>query len=314
MNTNTILVPALAALCAAAATAQVQIPVNVRATYLRTSNDPQATPAPGIPISALGLAAGQWCEIHTVGAYSQSGADNYRSLLAVFSNGVVLLPDGQVNRVPGALSAGPAFRSNNTYYSNLPTDIPQDFVVSYNGVTNGVVVRVPAGATHVFFTIDDGYVSNRTDPNNDFAVVFTPASPATLQGTGEHVELRTAVGGTPAAAPDVKPAAPFSVVNAEVRQKFGRSTNQTYMLFGDLVSTSLPVPAGPFPGTWLGSNAVLLQIGAMPSYTSSAPAQWSLFVPPGVAGYTLVLQAGLLNPDARNGIFESSIGHRVQFQ
>ena len=82
-----LLLPAFAA-------AQVQIPVNPRATYLRTENDPSAVPAPAIPLSALGVSAGQWLSITTVGAYADGGgSDTNRHLVCLFSSNPTLLPN-----------------------------------------------------------------------------------------------------------------------------------------------------------------------------------------------------------------------------
>lgn len=290
--------------------AQVSIPVNVMATYLRTNGDASVLPAPGIPLSAVGTGAGQWVRIETTGAYNGGGTgDVQQALFCLFSSSGTLLPDGTTNRVPGALAAGPQAVSPRTYQGNIATDIPQDFIVASNGYENGVLVHVPAGATHVFCSIPDNYFTNNADPNNDFAVVFTPATPPSMTGTNEHAGLRTGVNGTPTASPDVKTAAAFSTVGIEVRTRFGVSTGMPYLLMADLYQTSGSPPVAPFPGLFVGANAVLIQIGAV----TTTPAQASIFIPPGHAGLTLILQAGYLG-DARNGLFQSSDPHRIQLQ
>jgi len=301
----------LATLCADLA-AQVTIPVNVRATYLRTNNDPTAVPAPGIPLSALGSGAGQLFSISTVGAYDNGTAgDATRTLVAVFSGSVTLLPDGQLNRVPGAIAAGPTYATPNTYSGNLTTNIGQDFIVGVSGWQNGIVVRVPAGATHVFVATVGPYgYGYHNDPNNDFAVVFDAGPAPTLPGTLEHCALRTGVGGTPSASPDIKTAAPFSTISAEIRQSYGVSNGALYVLAGTVFGTAGPVPTGPFVDLHLGSAPQLLQLGTV----AATPGQWSLFTPPGFAGTTLLLQAGFLDPGSRNGLFMASNAHQIQFQ
>ncbi|MCC7061930.1 MAG: hypothetical protein IT456_03940 [Planctomycetes bacterium] len=122
--------------------------------------------------------------------------------------------------------------------------------------------------------------------------------------------MLTGVGATPTEAPDVKTAAAFSTVNAEIRQVYGLSTGSLYMLFGSVFATSGPAPLGPLPDLHLGNGAQLLQIGSV----TTGPAQWSLFTPPGFGGSTLVLQAGYLDPNARNGIFSASNAHQIQLQ
>lgn len=312
MNHDTLLQVALATTLCMGLSAQVSIPVNVKATYLRTGNDPTAVPAPGIPLNAVGSGAGQLLSIRTVGHYQVNGlgGDTQNTLVCVFSSNATLLPDGQQVRVPGAIAAGPNFATANAYYGNLATDIPQDFVVSRTSWDNGVQVRVPAGASYVFVATTSSFYGNHSDPNNDFAVVFEPGVATSLPGTLENCKLLTGVGATPTEAPDVKTATAFSTISAEIRQVYGLSTGTPYILFGTAFATSSPAPLGPLPGLHLGIGAQLLQIGSV----TSGPAQWSLFTPPGYAGTTLLLQAGFLDPNARNGLFMASNAHQIQLQ
>ncbi len=312
MNHRLIVQVALATSLSMGLSAQVTIPVNVKATYLRTNSDPTAVPAPGIPLSAVGTGAGQLLSIRTVGAYQVNGlgGDTQTTLICVFSGGPTLLPDGQQVRVPGAIAAGPSFATANTSYGNLATDIGQDFIVSRTSWDNGVQVRVPTGATHVFVATTSSFYGNHSDPNNNFAVVFETGVAATLPGTRENCKLLTGVGVTPTTEPDIKTAPAFSTISAEIRQVYGLSTGSAYMLFGTVVATSGPAPVGPLPDLHLGNGGVLLQIGS----TTTGPAQWSLFTPPGFAGTTLVLQAGYLDPNARNGMFMASNAHQIQLQ
>jgi hypothetical protein len=299
-----------------AATAQTPIPVNPRATYLRHENDASAVPSPGIPIGALGFSPGQWISISTTGAYSDGGgADNSRSLTCVFSSSVTLLPNGPglVNRVPGAIAAGPTAGTAVTFYGALPTDIPQDFNVGRTGLANGTLVRIPPTATHLFISVNDPtytYFSNNADPNNDFFAVFAAATPPLLHGTKEHCELRTGVNGTPTAAPDVKQASPFATVSVEIHQRFGESNGQIYVHAANAFPTAGAPPVGPLPDIHMGATFVLVQFGV----TATAPGLWSFFVPPGNAGTTLILQSFFLNSNARNGFIESSDAHRIQLQ
>ncbi len=292
--------------------AQVTIPVNPKATYLRTGSDPTAVPAPGFPISAVGSAPGQLLSIRTTGNYQINGlgGDTQTTLVAVFSSSATLLPDGQLNRVPGALAAGPNCATVNAYYGNLPTDIGQDFVVSRTGWDNGVQVIVPTGATHVFVATTSSWYGNHSDPNSNFAVVFETGTPGALPGTREHCKLLTGVGATPSQEPDVKTAAAFSTINAEVRQIYGLSSGTVYILAGTVFGTSGPTPVGPLPGMHLGGAGAMLQIGAV----TTGPAQWSLFTPPGFGGTTLLLQAAFLDPNARNGTYMTSNAHQIQLQ
>ncbi|MCA8965609.1 MAG: hypothetical protein KDC48_12060 [Planctomycetes bacterium] len=312
MNHTSVLPVAFAFTLCLGLAAQVTIPVNPKATYLRTSNDPTAVPAPGFPLSAVGSGAGQLLSIRVVGNYQISGlgGDFQTTLVAVFSSSATLLPDGQLNRVPGAIAAGPDCATTNAYYSNVPTDIPQDFIVSRTAWDNGVQVRVPAGATHVFVATTSNFYGNHSDPNSNLAVVFEAGTPGTLPGTREHCKLLTGVGVTPTQEPDVKTAPAFSTISAEVRQVYGLSTGAVYILAGTVFGNSGPTPVGPLPDLHLGGSPALLQIGAV----TTGPAQWSLFTPPGFGGTTLVLQAAFLDPHARNGTYMASNAHQIQLQ
>lgn len=316
MNTRHLLPVLLLPVLGDLALAQIQISVNPRATYLRTENDPSAVPSPAIPLSALGFAPGQWISITTTGAYSDGGgADTARSLTCVFSSTITLLPNspGLVNRVPGAVAAGPRTPTPITYYGALPTDIPQDFQVSEDGWANGTLVKVPAGATHLFVAVDDpnyAFWGNNTDPNSNFFAVFAAATPPNLHGTKEHCELRTGVNGTPTAQPEVKPASPFATVSVEVHQRFGISSNQIYVVGANIFSTAGSPPVGPLPDVHMGTNFVLVQYGV----TAATPGLWSWFVPPGYPGTTLILQSFFLDGGARNGFLDCSDAHRIELQ
>lgn len=316
MKTITALAFLLPLVSAASLTAQIQIPVNPKATYLRTNNDASAVPAPGIPLSALGVAAGQWLRITTVGNYSDGGAgDTQRGLVCLFSANPTLLPNsaGLLERVPGAILAGPAVATPNTYYGNQSTDVPQDFVVSRNSWNNGVLVKVPTGANYLFLAVNDpnySFYGNNVDPNSDFQAVFTVETPPLLHGTEEHCELWTAVNGTPTPSPDVKQASPFSTLSVEIHQSFGLSNNQIYILAANVFNTGGSAPVGPLPDFHIGGDALLVQFGV----TAATPGLWSLFVPPGHAGTTLILQAFHLNSAARNGVLEASDAHRIELQ
>lgn len=315
MNT-TAFVAALLPLCAIThAIAQVQVPVNPRATFLHINNDPNALPAPAIPLTALGVAPGQWVEITTVGAYAISANDSYRNLICVFSSSPTLLAPTATNRVQGAIAAGPEVVSGNTNNGNQATDIDQDFLVTRHSWTNGTKVKVPAGATHIFLSVLNHnsnltYFSNNTDPNNDFFAVFTPSAPATLQGTAEHAELRTGINGTSTALPDVKPANAFSTLSVDVAQKWGGSTGEVFLVGATIFPTGGTPPAGPLPDVHMGSNFVVVQVGVM----TTAPGLWSFFVPPGNAGTTIVVQGFFLSNYARNGLLMSTDAHRIELQ
>lgn len=297
---------------------QVQVPINPQATYLRHVQETAVVPAPAIPLTALGVAPGQWLSISTAGGYSEAGgADTTKNLIGVFSSTPTLLANSPtvVDRVPGAIVAGAAFASRPTYYGNYPTDIAADFVVTRQNWRNGTLVEVPAGAAYLFLSVHDstyGYTlfSSNSDPNNDYFAIIGPGTPSSLPGTIEHCELRTGVGATPTASPDVKPASPFATLSVEVAQLWGESTGQVFVVGANLFATGGASPVGPLPGFHMGLDAVVVQVGVM----SASPGLWSFFVPPGHAGTTVIVQGFFLTSSARNGLMSASDAHRIELQ
>lgn len=299
------------------ATAQVTIPINPKATYLRVAtNDPGVQPAPAIPLGALGLNPGQWVQIAATGGYSINGsADTNRNLLCIFSSSPSLAIPGTSPRVLGAVSTGPAWATPPVTSPFAATDVVEDFVVARTSWQTSTLVQVPAGATHLFLTAFNPTASSsaygiNADPNGDFAAVFTPANPSTLQGTAEHAELRTGVNAATTATPDVKPASPFATVSVDVAQRYGGFQNVIFLVAANVHTTGAPGPVGPLPGFHVGTDFILVQTGVM----STAPGQWSFFVPPGFAGNTIVTQGFFLSDYARNGLLMSTEAHRIELQ
>ncbi|QOI99594.1 MAG: hypothetical protein HRU70_03510 [Phycisphaeraceae bacterium] len=165
----------------------VTVPINPRATYLRTSNDAGALAAPAIDLASIGFGPGDVLRFERLGGYAhQSGSpDNSASgMCGVFSAGSVLLGGSERHRVPGALDASAPFVSGRTFYNSLETDIPEDFLITANAGPGFAVVQVPAGATHVFVCALDSLYHDNTDPNGDFAVNIRLSCRADFDGDG----------------------------------------------------------------------------------------------------------------------------------
>ena len=302
------------ALLAATGTAQTTtFPLNPRATFLRTNNDTPLAPLV-VDLTSLPAAPGSWLRITTVGAFRHinGGPDTYSNLCGVFSSNTTLLASNLQQRVPGAIAAGPAYASGGTYQGNLPMDIPQDFFCNRPTFENGVYVEVPVGATHLFLGVHDSLYNDNVDPNGDFAAVVTVVPTPALPGTGEHVELRSGVSAPATALPADKPAPTGSTILGELHDPHGFAAGSLYVLAVDFVATGGPVPQ-LLQRVWLGSGAVVAQVGVIGS-AAGWSANMSLLVPPGLAGVSLVLQGGALTPDARNGLYETSIAHRFAMQ
>lgn len=283
-------------------------PLNPRATFLRTNSDSPLPPLI-LDLGALGVAPGSWLRIGTVGAFSyiSGGADNGRSLCGVFSSNNQLLATSLQVRVPGAIAAGPAYPSGGTYYGSLPMDIVQDFFCSRNLWGDSIAVRVPAGATHLFLGVHDSLYNDNVDPNGDYAAVVSVEPSPSLPGTGEHLELRGAVGNTPVSSPDVHATTPGAPMLAELHYPLGFADGSLYVLVGDTVATG-STPPQLLPGLWT-PNLIIVQAGILPS-TPGWTTSWQMSTPGGLTGTTLVIQAGALVTTARNGLYVTSNAHR----
>lgn len=288
------------------------LPMDPRASYLRTNND---TPAPPLllDLGAMGLGAGQWLRIGTVGAYRSvnGGPDTYRSLVGVFASSPQLLPDGVQQRVVGAIPAGPAVQSGPTFYGALPIDIAEDFDCSRFGYASSIEVQVPAGATHLFLGTHESLYSDNVDPNGDFAAVVSVVPTPSLPGTGEHLVLRSTTIGIPLTTPDTHATPAGATMTTRLDYPLGLIDGSLYVFLAEVVTTGAPVPS-PLPGLWTPSLFVV-QAGLLPAAAGFTDT-WSLVAPAGYAGLTVLVQAGALTPSARNGLFETTAAHRFVLQ
>ncbi len=174
-----------AAACACAASAD-DFSIDPRATYLRTSSDP-AQNASALDLAALGLAPGDYVRITRLGDYDNGPRpDDRTNMIGVFSGSDTLLGSAERYRVPDAINAGIDFTTADTYYNSLTTDIPEDFLISGTGVPySSVLVRIPAGASHVFICTHDSLYYDNSDPDGDWAVrIEHVACPVDMTGEG----------------------------------------------------------------------------------------------------------------------------------
>lgn len=287
-------------------------PLNPRATFLRTNSDSPVAPLV-VDLAALGVAPGSWLRIGSTGGfrYVNGGQDGYRALVGVFSADSTVLATNVQQRVPLAIAAGPAYASANTYFGNLPMDIPQDFFCSRNGWADSVVVEVPNGATHLLLGVHDSLYNDNADPNGDHAAVVTLLPTPPLPGTGEHLELRGAVDTTPTFSPSLHQAPAGSLMQVEVAHPVGFADGATLVLIADLLPTGV-IPGSALPRIW-STDPIVLLIGTVPS-TPGWTLPVSIPAPPGRLGTTLLLQAGALLPTARNGWYETTTAHRFDVQ
>lgn len=160
----------LLTLAVAAAALGGDIPLDPRPTYLRLNDDPAPAATP-IDLASVGVAPGEYVRLLSVGDFDNGPqGDTFDSLIGVFSSTPELLPSGNQHRVPGAIDTGFEFQSADTWYGSLPTDIPEDFAITYGADIPSVMIRVPAGAAFLFVAPHDSLYYDNTDPDGDFGL------------------------------------------------------------------------------------------------------------------------------------------------
>ena len=160
------------------------VAVDPRRTYLRTSSD-ASVDALRIELVSLGIVPGDLIRLERLGAWDCGGpcTDTVTVMGGVFSAGGTLLASSQPHRVPGAIEAGTDVVTGPTYFAGLPTDIPQDFLIS------DTTIQVPDLATHLLVGTLDSLFSDNSDPNGDFKLrisildVTPPAIVPSITGT-----------------------------------------------------------------------------------------------------------------------------------
>ena len=304
----------LGAMLAAPSIAQVvSLPVDPRATYLRTVSDAPQPPVV-VPLASLGVVPGQWLRLASTGDYRYAAGqpDDYRSLLGAFSSSATVLPEsGFAHRLPDAVTAGPRIATGPSFFGSQPTDVPEDFVISHPLWTDHVFVEVPPGATHLIVGTHDSYYADNNDPDQDFALVVTLLPTPPLPGTGEHLVSRSGVGTPVANGASVHTAPAGATLVVEMEYLTGMIPGSPYAFVAEVVPTGTPVQP-LLPRLWV-QNLLVVHSGVLvntPLLTDSL----ALVVPPGLGGTSLLVQVGALSPAARNGLYLTTAAHEFQLQ
>jgi hypothetical protein len=138
------------------------IPLLPNATYLHTCEDPAAGTTP-INLAQWGIKSGDVILLDSEDDPDWSPPE----MIAVFSSNATLLRGNLLHRVPGAIDAGADFATVATEEcGGEVTDIPEDFAVFWNGA----ILKVPAGATHLFVCANDSKYSDNGTPSGRFGV------------------------------------------------------------------------------------------------------------------------------------------------
>lgn len=146
------------------------ITIDSRSTFLRKDSPDSRNPNPAIiNLESRGISTGDRIEFAVSGLWANDDdeygdPDNCRSI-GLFSRSSELRGIETLNRVPGAIDAGEDIENADTYESDKPTAIPEDFEISRRGDTQCVrqnVIAVPREAECLFIRIlDSAYHDNR---------------------------------------------------------------------------------------------------------------------------------------------------------
>ena len=142
------------------------ISLDPRNTFYRVSSLDSAGDAVPVDINSLGIASGDEIELTALGDFAlrYSVGDVQVGASGVFSGSNILLDRDQISRVADAIDAGEDYISLNTWAGDHPTDIPEDFWI------DRIVLQVPVGATHLFFSPEDTHFEDNEDPDGDYGV------------------------------------------------------------------------------------------------------------------------------------------------
>lgn len=143
--------------------------VDPTSTYLRTDPADGAGRARAVPLSALGLEAGERARLVRVGRWRSVTGGPRTELVALFSADDSLRMSTRRRRVPGALDAGTDHRTRPTHHGHAPTDVPGDFGFGGPG-RDTVTVTVPERARYLFFSVDDTLFSDNSVAEAPFGV------------------------------------------------------------------------------------------------------------------------------------------------
>ncbi len=163
-------------------TTALDVKVDPRATYLHTNQD-SALDASAIVLASAGVTEGGCVHLERLGDWDNGpGGDTFTSLIGVLSRSAILLAGTERYRVQDAVDAGMDHTTPATYYGSQPTDIPEDFAISYD--VNGVDLLIPAGAAYLFVTPNDQLWRDNSDPDADFQVRIVALVPWEVSAAG----------------------------------------------------------------------------------------------------------------------------------
>jgi hypothetical protein len=130
-------------------------------------------------------------------------------------------------------------------------------------------------------------------------------------GTGEDVRLATGFGATVTEGPrnDVKRGLAGAGVTATYRSPNGTFDGGFGLLAGEVFATGAPFGTPFLP--WLHMAAPIVVAG--PVALAPGGGAWSIAIPGGLGGLSLMLQPAAIHPAVQNGVFALGDGHEARF-
>lgn len=175
------LVLCLSIVTAQTAKADTVIVIDPAATYLRTNDDPGSQNTIPTSLSALGLQPGDQISLQALGNFCYYSPNCFAILnppepfIGVFSTSNTILSSSLLNRVPGAIGGvGTPVVTGPTWFGNLSTDIPQDFLIPQ--ISGSTQVTIPVGAAFLFVSVQDSVYGDNSDTDHDLAVHISTIS------------------------------------------------------------------------------------------------------------------------------------------
>ena len=146
---------------------ELQVDVSALGTFLRADPIMEEGGAPVeeptiIDLEATGMLGEKWIFITYSGKIFHAidwgdgdpKEDGYINLIGLFSTTAELESIDNLNRVPGAIDSNNDWETDETYFRELPTDIPEDFLIGHH---TGTSIEIPDGAKFLFLCNPDVY-------------------------------------------------------------------------------------------------------------------------------------------------------------
>ncbi len=142
---------------------EMQVDVSALGTFLRADPNMEEGGSPVqkptiIDLDAEGLSDAKWISINYHGevflSYGKKHVNDEIRLIGLFSATSELKSIENLNRVPEAINSGEDYKTGETYFGNVPTDISEDFIIKYLIGSN---IEIPSGAKFLFLCCADIY-------------------------------------------------------------------------------------------------------------------------------------------------------------